>query len=183
MGGNGGGGGGGSPCGACKFLRRKCVKGCVFAPYFKSDDGGTAEFEAVHRVFGARNAAKLLLITPANRRLDAVVSLCYEAVSRVKDPVYGCVAQVFNLQQQIDNLQAELAYVQTRVSIMKHSTSCQSSKNHSPSSFGSTVPSLETPGFSNDDSASLDEALFKDIDGLEMLARELLNKYLPGSKI
>ncbi|KVH91178.1 lateral organ boundaries domain-containing protein [Cynara cardunculus var. scolymus] len=149
MGGNGGGGGGGSPCGACKFLRRKCVKGCVFAPYFKSDDGGTAEFEAVHRVFGARNAAKLLLITPANRRLDAVVSLCYEAVSRVKDPV----------------------------------TSCQSSKNHSPSSFGSTVPSLETPGFSNDDSASLDEALFKDIDGLEMLARELLNKYLPGSKI
>ena len=96
MGGNGGG-----PCGACKILRRKCVKGCVFAPYFEADGGGMAEFEAVHRVFGARNAAKLLLRAPANRRLDVVVSMCYEAVCRVKDPVYGCVAQVFNLQRQV----------------------------------------------------------------------------------
>lgn len=91
----------GRPCGACKYLRRKCVKGCVFAPYFEPDDRGTTDFEAVHRVFGAKNAAKLLLTTPANKRLDTVVSLCYEALSRVRDPVYGCVAQVSNLQQQV----------------------------------------------------------------------------------
>ena len=96
MGGNGGG-----PCGACKFLRRKCVIGCVFAPYFEADCRGTTEFAAVHWVFGARNAAKLLLRAPTNRMLDIVVSMCYEAVCRVKDPVYGCVAQVFNLQQQV----------------------------------------------------------------------------------
>lgn len=91
----------GGPCGACKFLRRKCAKGCVFAPYFEPDDRGLTDFEAVHRVFGAKNAAKLLLRTPENKRLDAVVSLCYEALSRVRDPVYGCVGRVFNLQQQV----------------------------------------------------------------------------------
>ncbi|KAM0015828.1 putative transcription factor AS2-LOB family [Helianthus debilis subsp. tardiflorus] len=96
MGGNGGG-----PCGACKFLRRKCVKNCVFAPYFDSDEQGAAHFAAVHRVFGASNASKLLLRVPPHRRLDAVVSLCYEALSRVSDPVYGCVSNIFTLQQQV----------------------------------------------------------------------------------
>ncbi|KAI3804220.1 hypothetical protein L1987_25605 [Smallanthus sonchifolius] len=106
---------GGGPCGACKFLRRKCVKGCVFAPYFEPDDRGTADFDAVHRVFGAKNVAKLLLRTPENNRIYVVITLCYEALSRIRDPVYGCVAQVFNLQQQVDNLQAQLAYVQARL--------------------------------------------------------------------
>ncbi|KAL0429007.1 UNVERIFIED_CONTAM: LOB domain-containing protein 19 [Sesamum radiatum] len=66
---NGGGGGAAAgPCGACKFLRRKCVKGCIFAPYFDSDQG-TAHFSAVHRVFGASNASKFaLLATPPPRR-------------------------------------------------------------------------------------------------------------------
>ncbi|KAI3681627.1 hypothetical protein L6452_36429 [Arctium lappa] len=110
---------GGGPCGACKFLRRKCVKNCVFAPYFDSDQLGTNEFAAVHRVFGASNAAKLLLRIPPHRRVDAVVSLCYEALSRVRDPVYGCVANVFTLQQQVVNLQAELAYVRARISTLQ----------------------------------------------------------------
>lgn len=92
---------GGGPCGACKFLRRKCVKGCIFAPYFDSDQG-TAQFAAVHRVFGASNATKLLLRTPPHCRLDAVITLCYEALARVRDPVYGCVAHIFTLQQQVN---------------------------------------------------------------------------------
>lgn len=93
---------GGGPCGACKFLRRKCVKGgCIFAPYFESDQIGTAHFGAVHKVFGASNVSKLLLRLPPHKRLDAVVSLCYEALSRVGDPVYGCVAHIFTLQQQV----------------------------------------------------------------------------------
>lgn len=97
----GAGGGGGGPCGACKYLRRKCVKGCVFAPYFDSDQG-TAHFAAVHRVFGASNASKLLMRTPPHCRLDAVITLCYEALARVRDPVYGCVAHIFTLQQQVN---------------------------------------------------------------------------------
>ncbi|XP_028779863.1 LOB domain-containing protein 19-like, partial [Neltuma alba] len=106
------------PCGACKFLRRKCVRGCVFAPYFDSDQG-TAHFAAVHKVFGASNAAKLLLRIPPHHRLDAVITLSYEALSRARDPVYGCVAHIFALQQQVMNLQAELAYVQARLSTLQ----------------------------------------------------------------
>ena len=111
-GGSGGGGGGyqggsmssgtgsGAPCGACKFLRRKCVRGCIFAPYFGAEQGA-AKFAAVHKVFGASNVAKLLLHIPAPRRSDAVLTISYEAQARLSDPVYGCVATIFALQQQV----------------------------------------------------------------------------------
>ncbi|KAK9103552.1 hypothetical protein Sjap_020806 [Stephania japonica] len=95
-------GGNSGPCGACKFLRRKCVKGCIFAPYFDSEQGST-HFAAVHKVFGASNVSKLLLRIPPHKRLDAVVTICYEALARVRDPVYGCVAHIFALQQQLPN--------------------------------------------------------------------------------
>ncbi|XP_058739860.1 LOB domain-containing protein 19-like [Vicia villosa] len=112
-------GDGGGPCGACKFLRRKCVKGCcIFAPYFESSGQGSAHFAAIHKVFGASNASKLLTRIPVHKRLDAVVTLCYEALARATDPVYGCVAHIFSLQQQVVELQAELAYVQARLSIL-----------------------------------------------------------------
>nr|XP_040249786.1 LOB domain-containing protein 16-like [Aegilops tauschii subsp. strangulata] len=93
----------GSPCGACKFLRRRCVAECVFAPYFSSDQGA-ARFAAIHKVFGASNAAKLLAHLPLADRCEAVVTITYEAQSRLRDPVYGCVAQIFALQQQVRRL-------------------------------------------------------------------------------
>ncbi|CAL9044410.1 unnamed protein product [Musa banksii] len=123
-GGGGGSGGGGSagggtgPCGACKFLRRKCVTGCIFAPYFDSEQGA-AHFAAVHKVFGASNVSKLLLHIPAHKRLDAVVTICYEAQARLRDPVYGCVAHIFALQQQVVNLQAELSYLQAHLATLE----------------------------------------------------------------
>ena len=86
--------GSGSPCGACKFLRRKCVKGCVFAPYFCHEQGAT-HFAAIHRVFGASNVSKLLAHLPVSDR--------YEAQARVQDPIYGCVSHIFALQQQVRN--------------------------------------------------------------------------------
>ncbi|ESW11988.1 hypothetical protein PHAVU_008G075900 [Phaseolus vulgaris] len=101
----------GSPCGACKFLRRKCIPGCIFAPYFDAEQG-TNHFAAVHKVFGASNVSKLLLSIPVHKRLDAVITICYEAQSRLRDPVYGCVSHIFALQQQVVNLQAELSYLQ-----------------------------------------------------------------------
>ncbi|RWR85411.1 LOB domain-containing protein 20 [Cinnamomum micranthum f. kanehirae] len=103
-----------SPCGACKFLRRKCVSGCVFAPYFGSDQGA-ARFAAVHKVFGASNVSKLLLHIPAHRRHDAVVTISYEAQARLSDPVYGCVSAILALQQQVTTLQMELSVVQTQL--------------------------------------------------------------------
>ncbi|EEF50399.1 LOB domain-containing protein 18 [Ricinus communis] len=122
-GGSGGVGGGGSsssggPCGACKFLRRKCVPGCIFAPYFDSEQGA-AHFAAVHKVFGASNVSKLLLHIPVHKRLDAVVTICYEAQARLRDPVYGCVAHIFALQQQVVNLQAELSYLQAHLATLE----------------------------------------------------------------
>ncbi|XP_022757103.1 LOB domain-containing protein 18 [Durio zibethinus] len=115
---SGGGGGGGGPCGACKFLRRKCVPGCIFAPYFDSEQGA-AHFAAVHKVFGASNVSKLLLHIPVHKRLDAVVTICYEAQTRLRDPVYGCVAHIFALQQQVVNLQAELSYLQAHLATLE----------------------------------------------------------------
>ncbi|CAO2169951.1 unnamed protein product [Urochloa humidicola] len=97
----------GSPCGACKFLRRKCVKGCVFAPYFCHEQGA-AHFAAIHKVFGASNASKLLMHLPISDRCEAALTMSYEAQARLQDPIYGCVAHIFSLQQQVVSLQAEL---------------------------------------------------------------------------
>ncbi|KMZ72011.1 putative LOB domain protein 18 [Zostera marina] len=115
---SGGGGGSAGPCGACKFLRRKCVSGCIFAPYFDSEQGAV-HFAAVHKVFGASNVSKVLLHIPPHKRLDAVVTICYEAQARLRDPVYGCVAHIFTLQQQVANLQAELSYLQTHLATLQ----------------------------------------------------------------
>lgn len=90
----------GSPCGACKFLRRKCAADCIFAPYFSSEQG-PARFAAIHKVFGASNVSKLLLHIPAHDRCEAVVTIAYEAQARIRDPVYGCVSHIFALQQQV----------------------------------------------------------------------------------
>ncbi|TYJ23650.1 hypothetical protein E1A91_A08G207600v1 [Gossypium mustelinum] len=91
-----------SPCGACRFLRRKCTHDCIFAPYFGSEQG-PAKFAAIHKVFGASNVSKLLLQIPPHDRPEAVTTIAYEAQARIQDPVYGCVAHIFTLQQQMQH--------------------------------------------------------------------------------
>ncbi|KHN40140.1 LOB domain-containing protein 31 [Glycine soja] len=192
----------GGPCGACKFLRRKCVKGCIFAPYFDSDQG-TAHFAAVHKVFGASNASKLLMRIPAHKRLDAVVTLCYEALARARDPVYGCVGHLFALQQQVMNLQAELTYVQARlatrrglpmqVAPLPHPQSSSPPPTfHSSDHLASNADLQSAPMMHFDPlqphSASLElsSVVFNQSDQqledreLQVLAREFVSKYLPG---
>ncbi|CAK9176154.1 unnamed protein product [Ilex paraguariensis] len=95
-----------SPCAACKFLRRKCLPGCVFAPYFPPEE--PTKFANVHKIFGASNVSKLLNEIPPHQREDAVNSLAYEAEARMKDPVYGCVGAISVLQRQVLHLQKEL---------------------------------------------------------------------------
>ncbi|XP_059669570.1 LOB domain-containing protein 20 [Cornus florida] len=140
-----------APCGACKFLRRKCINGCIFAPYFSSDQGA-ARFAAVHKVFGASNVSKLLLHIPVSRRHDAVVTISYEAQARLSDPVYGCVSTILALQQQVASLQAELAMVQNQlinsrfaVANALQSTQQQQQQQHI---------TLLQPAYSNNSSAS-----------------------------
>ncbi|KAH6803258.1 Lateral organ boundaries domain family protein [Perilla frutescens var. frutescens] len=95
-----------SPCAACKFLRRKCMPGCIFAPYFPPEE--PQKFANVHKIFGASNVSKLLNDLLPQQRDDAVNSLAYEAEARVRDPVYGCVGAISFLQRQVDRLQKEL---------------------------------------------------------------------------
>ncbi|KAG2240866.1 hypothetical protein Bca52824_094973 [Brassica carinata] len=102
----------GSPCGACKFLRRKCASDCIFAPYFSSEQGA-ARFAAIHKVFGASNVSKLLLNVPIHDRCEAVVTIAYEAQARLHDPVYGCVSHLRGLQAQVMQMKAQIAGHQT----------------------------------------------------------------------
>ncbi|GAB2234569.1 hypothetical protein Droror1_Dr00003825 [Drosera rotundifolia] len=106
--------GAGSPCGACKFLRRKCATNCVFAPYFCCEQG-PARFATIHKVFGASNVSKLLQHLPVGDRCEAVVTIAYEAQARIRDPVYGCVAHIVALQQQVTCLQAQLMQLKTQL--------------------------------------------------------------------
>ncbi|MCD9641327.1 LOB domain-containing protein 25 [Datura stramonium] len=94
------------PCAACKFLRRKCLPSCIFAPYFPPEE--PIKFTTVHKVFGASNVSKLLNEIQPHQREDAVNSLAYEAEARLKDPVYGCVGAISLLQRQVIRLQKEL---------------------------------------------------------------------------
>ncbi|XP_010506483.1 PREDICTED: LOB domain-containing protein 19 [Camelina sativa] len=179
---NGGGRGGEGPCGACKFLRRKCVKGCVFAPYFDAEQG-TARFAAVHKVFGASNASKMLLRLPLHKRFDAVVTLCYEAMARLRDPVYGSVGHLFSLQHQVMNLQAELAHVQARLSTFQHFPLQSPQLPPIDLAHNNEYP-MEQP--SNLDSAWEEEHLLQGgiEDGeFQELAMQYISRYLPAVKL
>lgn len=118
-----------SPCAACKFLRRKCTQGCVFAPYFPPDN--PVKFSHVHRVFGASNVAKLLNdLTPAHRE-DAVNSLAYEAEARLHDPIYGCVGYISALQRRLLLLQRDLFSAKKELSsIIGHASLSPFAPNH-----------------------------------------------------
>ncbi|XP_059644233.1 LOB domain-containing protein 36-like [Cornus florida] len=95
-----------SPCAACKFLRRKCKQECVFAPYFPANQ--SQKFANVHKVFGVSNVAKLLGELKAGEREDAVNSLAYEAETRLRDPVYGCVGLISVLEHRLKEVKIDV---------------------------------------------------------------------------
>ncbi|CAL5406849.1 protein ASYMMETRIC LEAVES 2 [Camellia sinensis] len=106
------------PCAACKFLRRKCLPECVFAPYFPAEH--PQKFANVHKVFGASNVTKLLNELQPHQREDAVNSLAYEADMRLRDPVYGCVGVISLLQHQLLQLQIDLTCAKSELSKYHH---------------------------------------------------------------
>ncbi|KAI0510043.1 hypothetical protein KFK09_010643 [Dendrobium nobile] len=124
-----------SPCGACKFLRRKCVRGCVFAPCFCHEQGAS-HFAAIHKVFGASNFSKLLMKLPIIDRCKAASTIFYEAQARLQDPIFGCVSHIFALQQQVVSLQAQLASLRAQAA--------QAELDHNTASVkASTAPDAE----------------------------------------
>ncbi|KAF8403532.1 hypothetical protein HHK36_011636 [Tetracentron sinense] len=102
-----------SPCVACKFLRRRCVEKCVLAPYFPPTE--PLKFKIAHKVYGASSIIKFLLEIPEAQRADAVSSMVYEATARIRDPVYGCVGLICQLQKQVQELQEQLAKAQAEL--------------------------------------------------------------------
>jgi len=121
-------GSGMSPCAACKLLRRRCAKGCVFAPYFPPDE--PQKFANVHKVFGASNVNKMLKDLPVHQRGDAVSSMVYEANARVRDPVYGCVGAISSLQQQVIHLQSQLTVANAKIlSMQMHNQAAHAGPN------------------------------------------------------
>ncbi|GAA0172092.1 hypothetical protein LIER_25988 [Lithospermum erythrorhizon] len=49
-----------TPCAACKLLRRRCAQDCPFSPYFSPHE--PHKFASVHKVFGASNVSKMLMV-------------------------------------------------------------------------------------------------------------------------
>ncbi|XP_047311790.1 LOB domain-containing protein 24-like [Impatiens glandulifera] len=100
----------GTRCAACKYLRRRCSKDCIFAPYFPSNN--PQRYDCVHKIFGANNVAKSLKDLPVHARAMAADCMSLEASWRIADPVYGCTGVITQLQDQIIKVQSELAKVQ-----------------------------------------------------------------------
>ncbi|KAL1196972.1 LOB domain-containing protein 33 [Cardamine amara subsp. amara] len=121
----------GSSCGACKFLRRKCNRECIFSPYF-SYEQASSHFAAVHKVFGASNVSKHLLHLPLHQRAAAAITISYEALSRMGDPVYGCVSHIFALHQQVANLQEEVEFLGSQLANISYSSQNGSQLNNMP---------------------------------------------------
>ncbi|CAI0455059.1 unnamed protein product [Linum tenue] len=133
-----------SPCAACKFLRRKCLPDCIFAPYFPPEE--PQKFANVHKIFGASNVSKLLNEVLPHQREDAVNSLAYEAEARLKDPVYGCVGAISVLQRQVIRLQKELDATNAHLIRFAYTTS---NNNHNNSNSSTDDSMMNGGGYSS----------------------------------
>ncbi|KAK6164537.1 hypothetical protein DH2020_001401 [Rehmannia glutinosa] len=164
----------GSPCGACKFLRRKCTAECIFAPYFCSEQG-PAIFAAIHKVFGASNVSKLLLHVPVSDRCDAVLTIAYEAQSRIRDPIYGCVSHLFALQQQVTYLQGQVMQMKAQLAqnlIDHHSSRIAENINMGTAGIIGSSTFSNFPNYNNYSTSPNEEGLFdSNING--NIARQL----------
>ncbi|GJX66494.1 LOB domain-containing protein 24-like protein [Tanacetum coccineum] len=104
-------------CAACKFFHRKCPSDCVFPPYFPQDD--PERFLFVHTIYGASNIAKMIEETPMDLRADAMDSLYFEAMCRIKDPVYGCAGIITSLIEEIEIAKCQLAITEAEITLRR----------------------------------------------------------------
>lgn len=61
-----------TPCAACKLLRRRCAQECPFSPYFSPHE--PRKFASVHKVFGASNVSKMLMVRTNNLKFKFIWS-------------------------------------------------------------------------------------------------------------
>ncbi|KAE9616904.1 hypothetical protein Lal_00034569 [Lupinus albus] len=93
-------------CAACKHQRKKCNEKCVLAPYFPSSR--TAEFDAVHKVFGVSNITKLIKNVEVEDQRMVVDSLIWEACCRQRDPIQGAYGEFTKIYYQYKKVFNEL---------------------------------------------------------------------------
>ncbi|KAK7386468.1 hypothetical protein VNO78_26714 [Psophocarpus tetragonolobus] len=95
-----------TPCGACKVQRRRCGLECLMSAYFPAEH--IQRFACVHHVFGAGNVANMLRTTKQELRGHVVNTLAYQAEARVRDPVYGCVGLIWELEESLRRVKEDL---------------------------------------------------------------------------
>ncbi|KAL9365322.1 hypothetical protein Peur_043195 [Populus x canadensis] len=89
---------------------------CV-SPYFCYDQAA-AHLAAAHKVFVASNVSKLLVHLPLHKRGVAAITISYEALATMRDPIYGCVALIFALQQRVSMVFLKVASLQEEMEIL-----------------------------------------------------------------
>lgn len=64
-----------TPCAACKLLRRRCAQECPFSPYFSPHE--PHKFASVHKVFGASNVSKMLMVITISKHIILLLTCIY----------------------------------------------------------------------------------------------------------
>lgn len=117
----------GTACAACKYQRRKCSPDCPLSPYFPPDQ--PKRFANVHKLFGVSNILRLLKHVDPSKREDTVKSIAYEADTREKDPVHGCLGVITVLQNQVAKLKEELQAAREQLFLMEQHAIAQQQLN------------------------------------------------------
>lgn len=110
-------GGTNTACAACKYQRRRCTPDCPLSPYFPPDQ--PKRFQNVHKLFGVSNILRILKHVDPSKREDTVKSIAYEADTREKDPVHGCLGVITILQNQVSKLKDELAVAREQLYLLQ----------------------------------------------------------------
>ncbi|KAL7159203.1 hypothetical protein ABFS83_01G012300 [Erythranthe nasuta] len=93
-------------CAVCKYQRRRCTPDCKLAPYFPAHK--QKEFRNAHKLFGVHNIVQILKKVPENRRQTAAETIIIEADARARDPVWGCLGIIRELERRIQLSTKEL---------------------------------------------------------------------------
>ncbi|XP_072966056.1 LOB domain-containing protein 22-like [Typha angustifolia] len=108
-------------CAACKHQRRKCDPArCVLARYFAGERG--REFRSVRRLFGVSNLMRIYNGVPPHLRDQAMRAMIFEAETRRRDPVHGCIGVIRALSAQIDAAQRELEVALRQIQLLRSSS-------------------------------------------------------------
>jgi hypothetical protein len=87
------------------------------SPYFPADQ--PKRFANVHKLFGVSNTLRILKHVDPSQREDTVKSIAYEADTREKDPVHGCLGVIIMLQNQVSKLKDELAMAREQLYMLQ----------------------------------------------------------------